>query len=73
VVTNIVIFNIAQTGMPTSEFSRQLKARGVLANGINATDMRMVTHRDVSREDCEQAARILAEVISQVPMTAAAV
>ncbi len=73
VLTNIVIFNIAETGLSTSEFSRQLKSRGVLANGINSTDMRIVTHCDVTRKDCEQAACILADVISQVRMTTAAV
>ena len=73
VQTNIVIFNIAQTGMSTSEFSRQIKSRGVLANGINSTDMRMVTHSDVSREDCEQAARILTEATSQLTTSTAGV
>lgn len=64
VQTNIVIFNIADTGLSTAEFSRELKTQGVLANGINATDMRMVTHSDVSREQCEQAITALAKVAS---------
>jgi threonine aldolase len=53
--TNIVIFDISALGIATSEFSRGLKEKGVLANGINATHMRMVTHTDVSRADCEKA------------------
>lgn len=53
--TNIVIFDIAGLGLGTGEFSRELKQRGVLANGINGTEMRMVTHRDATREDCETA------------------
>ena len=73
VATNIVIFSIADTGLSTAEFSEQLKSRGILANGINSVDMRMVTHSNVSREDCEQAARVLAEVTSQVSMTTTAV
>jgi threonine aldolase len=55
VQTNIVIFDIAGTGLDTSEFSARLKQRGVLASGISATEMRMVTHKDVSRRDCEGA------------------
>ena len=55
--TNIVIFEISGLGISSAEFSRQLKSRGLLANGINATHMRMVTHMDVSRDDCERAAR----------------
>jgi hypothetical protein len=31
-------------------------------NGVNATQMRLVTHYDVSREDCEHALTALAEV-----------
>jgi threonine aldolase len=60
--TNILIFDISGTGYSTSEFSNILKARGVLANGIGATHMRMLTHLDVTREDCKRAADITAEV-----------
>jgi len=62
VQTNIVIFDITRLGITTSEFSRQLKARGILSNGISSTQMRMVTHLDVSHEDCEHAAEIVGEV-----------
>jgi threonine aldolase len=53
--TNIVIFDIADTRRSTLEFSAALKSRGVLANGINQHEMRMVTHYDVSRTGIEQA------------------
>ncbi len=62
--TNIVIFDISRLGISTSEFSRQLKAQAILANGINATQMRMVTHVDVSRADCERAVEVVANVAS---------
>lgn len=62
VETNIVIFNIAETGLSTSEFSQELKSRGVLANGINSSDMRIVTHSDLSRAQCEEATRVLTDV-----------
>ncbi|HEY3937604.1 MAG TPA: GntG family PLP-dependent aldolase [Bryobacteraceae bacterium] len=65
VQTNIVIFDISELGISTLEFSRELKARGVLANGINPTHMRMVTHLDVSPIDCERAADIVAETVTQ--------
>ena len=63
VKTNIVIFDINLTGFTTAEFSRTLKGKGVLANGINPTHMRMVTHRDVSRQDCETAANTVEECL----------
>jgi threonine aldolase len=55
VATNILVFNISGTGMNTAEFSRRLAERNILAAGIDADNMRFVTHMDVSREDCESA------------------
>ncbi len=56
--TNIVIFDISALGLDTTAFSEKLRSKGVLANGINPTQMRMVTHRDVSRTDCQPAAAV---------------
>ncbi len=53
--TNIVIFDISATGHNTVEFSAALKQHGILANGIDSTHLRMVTHLDVSRSNCERA------------------
>ncbi|MEW6127684.1 MAG: GntG family PLP-dependent aldolase [Acidobacteriota bacterium] len=63
VQTNILVFNIAGTGMNTADFSARLKAQGVLANGISPKDMRMVTHKDVSREDGETALQIVQSIL----------
>ncbi|MBI3653846.1 MAG: DegT/DnrJ/EryC1/StrS family aminotransferase [Acidobacteria bacterium] len=64
VPTNILVFDISQTGVGTAELSAKLKALGVLANGISPREMRMVTHKDVSREDCETALRIIKTVLN---------
>jgi threonine aldolase len=50
--TNILVFNVVGTGMDTTVFSHKLAAQNVLAAGIDAEQMRFVTHNDVSREDC---------------------
>ena len=71
--TNIVIFDISGLGLSTAEFSRELKARSVLANGIDRTHMRIVTHMDVDRSDCERALQALAETASQTTLHGAAV
>lgn len=63
--TNIVIFNVSELGLTSAEFSAQLKARGVLANGINATHMRMVTHSDVNAEDCKVAMDFVRQVVEE--------
>ena len=52
VVTNIVIFDVADTGMAADEICAQLRERGVLASGFG-TSIRMVTHYDVSQADIE--------------------
>lgn len=73
VETNILVFDISGLDIPTDEFSKQLRSRGVLSNGISRTHMRMVTHVDIRREDCERAADVLAEVASQTQTITAAV
>jgi threonine aldolase len=64
VQTNIVIFDIAGLSVSASDFSQSLASRGVLANGVGGTRVRMVTHCDVSRADCEQAIAAVTEVAS---------
>ena len=64
VQTNIVVFDIGDAGQTTVEFSAKLKQRGVLANGINAREMRMVTHKDVSRDDCKVALGAVSEALA---------
>jgi threonine aldolase len=65
VQTNILVFDIADTGQTTVAFSTRLKQRGVLANGINARAMRMVTHKDVSRSDCDTALGAIREALQE--------
>jgi threonine aldolase len=62
VATNIVIFDVSGTGLAPAEISARLKANGVLINGIDGRLMRLVTHYDVSRPDCERALTVLAAV-----------
>src|SRR5258707_140915 len=64
VVTNIVIFDVAETGMTADAICAQLRERGVLASGFGSS-IRMVTHYDVSRADIETALTTLREVITQ--------
>lgn len=71
--TNIVIFDVSGLGISSPQFSLELKARSVLANGIGPTHMRIVTHMDVNRADCERAAAVLAEVAAQASLHGSAV
>ena len=60
VQTNILICDISGTGMTSTELSRKLAQRNVLANGVSPQIIRFVTHLDVSRVQCEQALEIIA-------------
>ena len=62
VVTNILVFNIAATGMTSAEISTRLAKRNVLASGIDAEHIRMVTHMDVDRTGCEHAVDAMAGI-----------
>jgi len=55
VQTNILIFDVSDTGITAQEFSKRLGERKVLAGAVNKELMRFVTHCDVSRADCQQA------------------
>jgi threonine aldolase len=62
VQTNIVIFNLRSVDPGT--LIARLNRRGVLTSAMG-TSIRLVTHHDVSRDDCELAAEILAEEIEK--------
>ncbi len=62
VVTNILVFNAAGTGLSSFEICKKLGERNILASGIDAENIRMVTHKDVDREGCTRAIEALAEI-----------
>jgi threonine aldolase len=62
VETNIVIFRVT-AGLTDAELVARLKARGVLASSVGPQLVRLVTHRDVGRDDCMRACEILTEEI----------
>ena len=64
VVTNIVIFDIARTGLSNDEFCERAKQHGVLLAAVGAARIRIVTHCDVSTEDCRRAAEAIEIVVS---------
>jgi len=59
--TNLVVATVA--GRTTPEMVAALKGHGVLAGAMDAATLRLVTHHDVTREDCERAASVLTEAL----------
>ena len=56
--TNIVVAVLEGRSAP--DVVADLRRRGVLASAMDAATLRLVTHHDVSRADCERAAEALA-------------
>jgi threonine aldolase len=70
--TNVVVFDIAGTGLSFAELSAQLKAKGLLISTAGGTRARIVTHLNVSRKDCEAALLVMKNVMGEVLATACA-
>ena len=62
VETNIVVATLEGRSAP--DVVAALRAAGVLATAMDAGTLRLVTHRDVSREDCERAAAAIESVLA---------
>ncbi len=53
VETNIVLFDVADSGKTSSEIRDFLKEKNILIHAVDKTHIRLVTHLDVNREDIE--------------------
>ena len=63
VVTNILFFDVSDTGLSAVAVSKQLRNHGILANPSTPFTIRMVTHYDVDRAGCERALQTLQQVL----------
>jgi threonine aldolase len=63
VQTNILVFDLAPEAPTAEMLVAAARARGVLMFAFGHRRIRLVTHRDVSRTQCEQAAGVLRELI----------
>jgi threonine aldolase len=64
VQTNILFFEVTRPGLSAKALSSALKERGVLASAVEETpQIRMLTHHDVSHQDCMAASEAFREVM----------
>jgi threonine aldolase len=63
VETNIVIFDVTNTGMTGAQVAEAMKKEGVLIHAFGKTQIRLVTHLDVSSEDIEIALKAFKKVL----------
>jgi len=60
--TNIVVATL--DGRPAPDVVAAAAERGVLVTAMDAVTLRLVTHRDVTRADCDRAASVLTDVLA---------
>ena len=65
VATNIIVFGLANGGPDAATVIARAKAEGVLLVAFGPRTLRVVTHLDVTREQCERAGDILVRVIER--------
>jgi threonine aldolase len=65
VETNIVIFDIANAGMTAAQVAEPMKKEGVLIHAFGKTQIRLVTHLDISAEDIEKVLKIFEKVLGK--------
>jgi threonine aldolase len=63
VETNIVFFNVDESGRTAQEIAAALKDKGVMMGPRGKTRFRAITHLDVSRQDVEAAIAAMNEVM----------
>jgi threonine aldolase len=63
VQTNIVIFRLEPAAPDAATVVARARERGVLVSAFAARTVRLVTHLNVDRGQCEQAANVLAAVL----------
>jgi len=65
VETNIVIFDITDTGITGSQVAEAIKKEGILIHALGKTQIRLVTHLDVSNDDIEEAIKAFEKVFGK--------
>jgi threonine aldolase len=70
VATNIVIFDVAETGLGARQVVERLASAGLLVIAFGPTTVRAVTHLDVSAADIYRALEITARCLATAPCAA---
>jgi threonine aldolase len=63
VQTNIIVFSVASEAPDAPTIVARARERGVLVIAFGPRTIRLVTHLDVSRSQCEQAAEVLLAIV----------
>jgi threonine aldolase len=70
VVTNILIFDVTETGRTAADICAVLAKQNILAGPMGKYAIRMVTHYDVDRAGIDRALAAMAEILTERATTA---
>ena len=65
VETNIVIFDVANTRVTALQVAEMMKKESILIHAIGKTQIRLVTHLDVTAQDIEKALKAFEKVLGR--------
>ena len=65
VETNIVIFDVGNTAMTAARVAEAMKKERVLIHAFGKTQVRLVTHLDVTAEEIEKALKAFKKVLGK--------
>ena len=65
VETNILIFDVANTRMTALQVAEAMKKQGILIHAVGKTQIRLVTHLDVTAEDIEKALNAFKKILGR--------
>ena len=66
VQTNMVMVDVSGLGISAEEFAQRARGRGVKVSCYGPTTVRLVTHKDVTRDQVLKAADIIAKIVSEI-------
>ena len=66
VETNMVILRTDNLRVNASVFLKELEENGVLASSLSDTEIRLVTHKDVSRSQIEDALNVFEKLFRKL-------
>jgi threonine aldolase len=61
--TNIIVLILGERGPDAPNVAQRAKAKGVLCSAFSPSKLRLVTHMDVTPEQCRKAGDVLAEIL----------
>jgi threonine aldolase len=63
--TNILLCSVERSGLSAQRFSQLLAERGVLANATSASEIRFVTHKEVTATQIKMTGEIINQIITK--------